>query len=232
MSVGNDESGHFAGLATARREVTTVESQGVATRPVAPGGAMAHQGTAQRRTIPTRVITYLAHQVQYVGRPGLVGVALFIFSLVCFLSANSPLHGQLAQLRADLSGTQQGQPSHRPPGLDLTPHVQLQTLVAKLPARAQLPAITEQIISQAETAGLALERGTYAVDVVQSGALARARIVFPVHGSYPSVRAFVDGTLSAVPGAAVDGLRLERKEIGASEVDAEVRFTVFLRNTP
>jgi Tfp pilus assembly protein PilO len=163
---------------------------------------------------------------------GIAGVALLIFSLVYFLSANSPLHGQLAQMRADLSSAQQSQAARRQSGLDLTPRVQLQTLVTKLPARAQLPAITEQIIAQAAAAGLALERGTYGVDVVQSGAIARARIVFPVHGSYPDIRAFVDGTLSAVPGAAVDGLRFERKEIGASEVDAEVRFTVYLRNSP
>jgi hypothetical protein len=35
-----------------------------------------------------------------------------------------------------------------------------------------------------------------------------------------------------VPGAAVDGLRLERKDIGAAEIDADIRFAVYVRGTP
>jgi len=227
----SDEPATATPLATARREVTAVESQNGA-HPVAPTITPARPGTALASVISTRVVTYLSHQAQYVGRVGIIGVALLIFSLVCFLSANSPLHGQLTQLRADLASAKQTQTARSRAGLDLTPRVQLQTLIAKLPARAELPAITERIIAQADSAGLALERGSYGVDVVQSGAIARARIVFPVHGSYPNIRSFVDSTLREVPGAAVDGLRLERKEIGASEVDAEVRFTVYLRNSP
>ncbi|MGH8263404.1 MAG: type 4a pilus biogenesis protein PilO [Steroidobacteraceae bacterium] len=232
MSAVRDEPATVTPLAAARREVAPVESQNGAAHAVAPTVVPTPPGTALASVISTRVITYLSHQAHYVGRAGIIGVALLIFSLICFLSANSPLHGQLTQLRADLASAQQTQTARSRAGLDLTPRVQLQTLIAKLPARAELPAITERIIAQADSAGLALERGSYGVDVVQSGAIARARIVFPVHGSYPNIRSFVDGTLSAVPGAAVDGLRLERKEIGASEVDAEVRFAVYLRNSP
>ncbi len=232
MSVVNDDSVQLTSLAAPRREMTAVETQSGPARPVAATATAAQQSVAVPGAISTRVITYLAHQAQYVGRVGITGLALLIFSLVCFLSANASLHDQLAQMRAELSSAQQTRLSRSKAGLDLTPRMQLQTLVAKLPARAQLPAITEQIIAQADSAGLALERGSYGVDVVQSGAIARARIVFPVHGGYPNIRSFIDGTLSAVPGAAVDGLRLERKEIGVSEVDAEVRFTVYLRNSP
>lgn len=232
MSAVRDEPAPVTPLAPSRREVAAVDSPNGAAHSVTPTISAGRRSTALTSVISTRVITYLSHQAQYVGRVGIAGVALLIFSLVCFLSANSRLHGQLTQLRTELASAQHTQTARRRAGLDLTPRVQLQTLVTKLPARAELPAITEQIIAQADAAGLALERGSYGVDVVRSGAIARARIAFPVHGSYPSIRRFVDGTLGAVPGAAVDGLRFERKEIGASEVDAEVRFTVYLRNSP
>ena len=231
MNSARDDSTPVATLTTSRRDVAAVESQGGA-HTAAPAVAAARSSAGLPGVISTRVIAYVVHQVRYAGRTGIVGMALLLVSLVGFLSANSPLHGQLAQLRTDLASAQQAQATRRQAGLDLTPRVQLQTLVSKLPARAQLPAITERIIAEADAAGLALERGTYAVDVVHSGEIARARIVFPVHGSYPNIRRFVDGTLSAVPGAAVDGLRLERKDISATEVDAEVRFLVYLRNSP
>jgi hypothetical protein len=232
MNAMRDDPAPIAALSTSRRDITAVESQSGTVPSAAPTVAAVRRSAALPGVISTRVITYLAHHAEYAGRSGIVGVALLVFSLVCFLAANSPLHGQLAQLRADLLTAQQTQATRRQAGLDLTPRVQLQTLVSKLPARAQLPAITEQIIAEADAAGLALERGTYAVDIVHSGAIARARIVFPVHGSYPNIRRFVDGTLGAVPGAAVDGLRFERKDISAAEVDAEVRFLVYLRNSP
>jgi hypothetical protein len=79
---------------------------------------------------------------------------------------------------------------------------------------------------------LALERGTYDLAPMRSGHLVRARMTFPVHGRYPDVRRFVDTTLATIPGAAVDGLRLQRKDIGAVEIDADIRFALYLRAGP
>jgi len=56
-------------------------------------------------------------------------------------------------------------------------------------------------------------------------------MTFPVHGRYPDIRRFIDGTLATVPGVGVEGLRLERKDIAAPEVDAEIRFALYLRNS-
>lgn len=190
------------------------------------------KGLALSRLISTRVVPFVSHQLQFVGRSGVTGLALLIFSVVCFLSANAGLHGRLAELQSQLAGAQHLQASQLKAGLDLTPGARLKTLAAKLSGRGDLPVITERIVAQAAAAGLALDSGSYEVDVTQSAQIIRARLTFPVHGSYPNVRKFVDGTLSAVPGAAVDGLRLERKEIAATDVDAVIRFAVYLRNSP
>jgi hypothetical protein len=188
------------------------------------------RGLAQRLT--TGLIPYLSHQAQYVGRVGVIGVALIVFSVVCFVSANSTLHQQLVQLRLNLAESQRDQLARHRAGTDVTPASQLQTFVKKLPARAELPAITQQVVLQATAAGLALERGSYDFSVTHGGQIVRARLSFPVEGSYPNIRRFIDGTLASIPGAAVDGLRLERKNIGSDDIAADIRFAVFLRNDP
>lgn len=182
--------------------------------------------------IGTGVVPYLSHQAQYVGRAGVIGFALLSLSLAGFLVANSPLRHQVAQLQQSLTAKQRERLNSHGPGIDAAPGEQLQTFVKTLPAREQLPALTERIVAEASAAGIALERGSYDFSVTHSGRIVRARLTFPINGSYPNIRQFVNGTLSAIPGAAVDGLKLERKDIGAGEIGAEIRFAIFLRNEP
>ncbi len=181
--------------------------------------------------VSRHVVPYISHQLHYVGRTGVIGIALLLSAVVCFLSANVALRSQISQLETDLAGARQLHGANASMG-DLSPAARLKTLMTKLPLRSELPAVTEAIVAQAATAGLALERGSYEVNVVRSGQIVRARLTFPVHGTYPAIRKFIDGTLATVTGAAVDGLRLERKEIGAAEIDADIRFAVYLRNGP
>lgn len=57
-------------------------------------------------------------------------------------------------------------------------------------------------------------------------------MAFPVRGPYPQIRAFLDGTLAAMPAVALDGLVLERKSIGDGNVEAQIRMTVYARSSP
>ncbi len=192
--------------------------------------SLASRSRSLARRLAAGVVPYLSHQAHYVGRVGVIGVALLVFVIVCFLSANSPLRQQVAALRSELAQAQQDQVTRSGSGRNLTPDARLQAFVGSLPARSQLPAITEQIIAQASAAGLVLDQGNYDFTVTHSGTIVRARLSFPLQGTYPSIRQFVNGTLAAIPGAAVDGLRLERKTIGLAQVSANIRFAVFLRN--
>jgi hypothetical protein len=177
------------------------------------------------------VVPYVSRQVQYAGRTGVAGLALIVFALAFFIGANSPLRSHLVELQADVEDAQR--PHARAEArLAQSPRAELQAFVSRLPARSELPVLTEKIVAQAATAGIALERGTYDFTVTHSGRLVRARMTFPVHGRYPDIRRFVDGTLAAIPDAAVDGLRLERKDIAAAEIDADIRFAIYLRSGP
>ncbi len=184
------------------------------------------------KRVAVGVIPFLSHRAQYIGRLGVIGVALLIFSLVCFLSANSALHRELAGLQSDLAREQRDQAASRRAGTAVALDTQSLAFINELPARAELPAITARIYGQASAVGIVLDRGSYDFHVTHSGRIVRAQMSFPVVGTYPNIRRFVTGTLTAIPGVAVDGLKVERKSIGAAEISAEIRFTVFLRNGP
>lgn len=173
------------------------------------------------------VIPYVTRQLQHAGRSGTAGIGLIVFALAFFFGANSPLKGQLAELQSSVDRAQQARAEAR-----ATPAPAVDSFVKQLPVRAELPALTEKIVAAATAAGLALERGTYDLAPTHSGRLVRARMTFPVHGRYPDIRRFVDTTLATIPGAAVDGLRLQRKDIGAAEIDADIRFALYLRSSP
>jgi hypothetical protein len=55
-------------------------------------------------------------------------------------------------------------------------------------------------------------------------------MTFPIKGRYPAIRNFVDATLAAVPAAAIEGLRIERKNVGDDNVEVELGLAVFVRN--
>jgi len=181
--------------------------------------------------VRSAVAPYLSRQVQRVGRTGVGGAGLLMAALAFFVGTNVPLRHQVVTLQQELEAAKQARlesaANARP-----APDTDARLFLERLPARGQLPQMTETILAQASASGIALERGTYDFSVMPSRRVVRARMTFPVHGKYPDIRRFVDGTLAALPSAAVDGLRLERKDIGATEIDAQVRFAVYLREAP
>jgi hypothetical protein len=211
-------------LRPAPRALAARPSQTVATASPAGPRGLAH-------VVRGAVVPYLSRQVQSLGRAGLAGVMMLVFAAAFFVGAISPLQGELADLQTTLDTAQL---SHAGTHANATSAhtAELDNFMAQLPLRSELPALTLQITTQATKAGLELERGTYDVTVTPSGRLARARLSFPVHGRYPDVRRFIDGTLAAIPGAAVDALRFERKSVTDAEIDADVRFALYFRTAP
>jgi len=174
-----------------------------------------------------KLVPYVSRQLQYVGRTGTAGIGLIVFALAFFCGASFQLKNQLAELQANVDRAGQTRAQAR-----ATPAPTVDSLLNDLPAQAELPVLTEKIVAAASTAGIALERGTYDVTTTRTGRLVRVRMTFPVHARYPDIRRFVDTTLATLPGAAVDGLRLERKDVAAAEIDADIRFALYLRRSP
>jgi hypothetical protein len=56
----------------------------------------------------------------------------------------------------------------------------------------------------------------------------RYQMILPVHGSYPTVRAFITASLRAMPMMSLDQVQFERKNVGDGAVDAQITFTFHL----
>lgn len=194
------------------------------TSPAVP--ARLYQRTAM--LIRDRLIPISVLRIEGLGRLGFVGAALLVVGVALSIAVNAPLRQRVVELRAELTSLQEVQSDARV----RTPESGANSLLAELPQRADLPVVVASILGQARESGLELERGSYELVTGKNGNVARYRIGFPVRGTYPSVRRFVEATLAAVPAAGVESLRLERNSIAEPEVSADVQFVVFVRSGP
>lgn len=94
----------------------------------------------------------------------------------------------------------------------------------KGPLEAQLKELSES----GKTAGLAFKRIDYRMLEDRRSGLRQYQITMPVTSSYPSIRRFTSQALSKMPGLSLDHVHFQRRKIGDSAIEAELRFTLFL----
>ncbi len=172
----------------------------------------------------SRLVPQARYQLSRLGPAGVLGagaatVAAVIaaFALLSLGPANEDLG--LRILRA--------QHRHEAP---LTPEQGLTRVIDQLPTRAQMPAVLGQVLQQAQAAGLELTKGQYSYRAASKSELGSYELDFPVMGQYSAIRDFIDHTLTNIPAAGVHKLTLQRKVIGDSQVIADVRLVVFVRD--
>ena len=163
------------------------------------------------------------------GVSGSAGAGLLLLAGLGAVMLWLPLQRDLTAARAELAAHGSGMLT---PLDDRTGRTGTAGFVATLPTQQQLPAILGQIVGQATAAQLELEKGTYSLVSSKSQRVVRYQLVYPVRGTYPAIRKFVDGSLAAVPSLALGGLRMERSTVGAAQLDAEVKFVIFARAAP
>ena len=164
------------------------------------------------------------------GRTGLFGLILIFSALGILLFAVQP-----AQLRLDSMNAEQARLSSqlrtRGPQQSGFPGVreQLADFYLFFPSTQQIPDLLDRIQSAARLQRLTLEQGDYKLSRDQGFAIQRYKATLPVVGEYAQVRSFVNAVLDTVPNAAVDELILRRDDIGDRQLEARVRFTLFVR---
>jgi hypothetical protein len=83
------------------------------------------------------------------------------------------------------------------------------------------------LFAVAQAAGLALDQAAYE-SAVQPGSQEVYRIALPVRGSYESIRRFCEDSLQAMPFAALDQVEFKRERVDDAQLEARLRFTLFL----
>jgi len=91
-----------------------------------------------------------------------------------------------------------------------------------------LSAWLNKLYAAAAAQQLLLEQGEYRITPSKNGKLSRYQITLPVKGNYLQIRQFVAQALNDVPIAALDEISFKREAIGATEVEARIKLTLFL----
>jgi hypothetical protein len=195
--------------------------------PLAPEAASGSSVPAMQPPRPAGALTNWLPLLQYrlarLGATGLAGTAALLVAMGLLVSVLLPAQRSMEALRAQLAQMPHGAAAPAP---DTNP---VDRFVAQLPSRAQVPMVLALVLGQADKAQVSLEQGHYAYATEHSGTLPRYSFEFPIKGSYPAIRAFVDNTLQAIPAAGLSKLVVERKNVGDASVNATVGFIVYLR---
>jgi hypothetical protein len=194
---------------------------GVQGRPVARTSA---QGSLARlQTASQALLATGAWRLRRVGSSGLVGIGLLVGAAVLYTANTLPQGKAIAALKmqlARLGPAAQGGASAP----------QVQVALGGLPRRDDASDVVGRIYEEAQAAGVELPRGQYEFVPARDGVAAHYRMTFPVHAAYPQLRNFMDRTLIALPSVAVEGLRIERKNVTDETVDAELKLSAFVRD--
>jgi hypothetical protein len=169
------------------------------------------------------IVPHAQYQLSRLGAFGTTGVVALLAAVAVGLGVLIPGQNAIRALDADLARAR-----HQPPA-EITPEEGLGRLVSAFPTRGQIPAVLGVVLQQAQRAGVPLDVGHYSFIPAKSGSVGRYELEFPVRASYPQVRDFINRTLTAVPAAGLDKLRIERKTVADQVVNADVRFVVFVR---
>lgn len=105
-------------------------------------------------------------------------------------------------------------------------------LLPSLPQVSDIPALLKTLSSLAGQHDVSLPQGQYTLRAIANSSLLRLELRLPVRADYPALRAFLAASLAALPSLALDGFAFKRADIGATQVDAELRLSFYLRPNP
>jgi hypothetical protein len=189
--------------------------------PAAAAGASAALQSIQNTT--TRALAEAMYQMRRIGMAATAGIAAVVLAATLFLANNLPQGAAVAALKSQLLRM-------APVGKGASVALPVGVGLASLPPRGEAPNVVAKILEEANAAGVGLPRGQYEYVPARDGVAARYRMTFPLRASYPKIREFMDRTLIALPAVAVEGLRIERKNVGDDSVDAELKLSAYVRS--
>jgi hypothetical protein len=163
------------------------------------------------------------------GRTGTVGLALLMVAAGLLLSTLLPLRRHVDELQQQV---QQASVDSPVPSAIPAPGEDLKVFMRALPRRGELPTVVATVVQQAQDAHLDLVTGRYELAAGQTRRIGQYRLTFPVKGTYPELRSFIERALLAAPALALESLRMQREDIAQEAVTAEVAFVIYVRGEP
>jgi Tfp pilus assembly protein PilO len=160
------------------------------------------------------------------GAAGVLGIGLALACAGFYVAALAPLEQEAAAQRLALERLKARAP-HRPVSSSGREE-DLRRFQGLFPSASELTSEVENLHRLARRAGLDLAQGEYRLERRPAGLWAY-RVTLPVRGSYPQFRDFIGAVLKDMPIASIDALRFERKRAAETQLEAQVRVTLYAR---
>ncbi len=108
------------------------------------------------------------------------------------------------------------------------PAVKLQSFYAFFRRDSRISDWLARIYDVADRAGVAPKQVDYRVLDDGAAPLLRYEVSLPLVGDYGTIRSFAEGVLNAVPVASLDHISFRRQRAAQGEIEAELKFTLYL----
>lgn len=159
------------------------------------------------------------------GAAGLVGLGFLAAALLLQMQVASLQRAAFAQ-QEKLAALRLAAASYdREPAPPANPLVML-------PPTGQASQLIGELERLAHAYGISLPRGQYSVSTPAGTTLARWQLVLPVEASYPALHAFIATALERLPNLTLDELKLKRERIETTELQADLRMSLFVEAAP
>ena len=177
----------------------------------------------------TTVLAHLRFHYYRHGWPAALGLALLGMGLAVQTLAVPALQVQTASLRATQDALRQR--AQKPPAKQDNALTQQADFLASLPpGDANAGSNTVQAIHRIAVAhGVRLATGEYRMVREGNDTFQRYQITLPANASYPKLRAWLAQTMNEIPNLALDEWSLRREDVGADNIEARMRFTLFMK---
>jgi hypothetical protein len=160
------------------------------------------------------------------GAAGVVGLGVLVACAAFYVSAVAPREAEAAAQRLALERLKARTPQ-RPTAAGGRAD-ELRRFYGMFPDAAGLTDEVERVHLLARRAGLDLAQGEYRLERRASGLWAY-RVTLPARGTYGQFREFVGAVLKQMPIASLDALRFERKKAAESQLEGQLRLTIYAR---
>lgn len=161
------------------------------------------------------------------GWAGVMGMALAAFAVTFDLTGNRAMEDAADALRGQARSLARAQRQRTAPVI--TPRDRLEAFYGTFPSVEGLPDLLLRLHGHALARGVTTDKADYRAAPVTGTPLEQVSLELPVHAAYPDIQGWLADVLEHMPEVALDGLAFKRADIGSPEVEARVRFVIFLR---
>ncbi len=164
------------------------------------------------------------------GWPGMAGVLLLVISVAGYVSISFWEKSSIEKLTQDEANERKRLEKSRlnPAGEATSPGAQLRAFYEFFPGRQKAPGLLKAIYGAAHEESINLAQGDYKFKPGKSGQIGSYQVNLPVKGSYIQIRKFIVKVLNSMPSAALEEVSFKREAISKGELEAKVRFSIYL----